>query len=53
MEFVPFGEDGIPPTVGKTTKCRMVYNSLDFAYKKGIEAFNRLNFSSFNFFLFL
>jgi hypothetical protein len=42
MEFVPFGQDGIPPTAGKSTKYRMLYNSLDFVYKKGIEAFNRL-----------
>jgi hypothetical protein len=38
MEFVPFGQDGKPPTAGKATKCRMVYNSLEIVYKKGIEA---------------
>jgi hypothetical protein len=42
MEFVPFGQDGIPPTAGKATKCRMLYNSLEFACKRGIEAFNLL-----------
>jgi hypothetical protein len=46
MEFVPFGQDGIPPTAGKTLKCRMLYNSLEFIYEKGIEAFNLLNFLS-------
>jgi hypothetical protein len=40
MEFVPFGQDGIPPTAGKATKCRMLYYSVEFVYKKGIEAFN-------------
>jgi hypothetical protein len=55
MEFVPFGQDGIPPTAGKTTKCRMLYNSLEFVYKKGFEAFNLLTFLTsylLNFFLF-
>jgi hypothetical protein len=55
MEFVPFGQDGIPPTAGKATKYRMLYNSVEFVYKKGIEAFNLLNFLSsylLNFFLF-
>jgi hypothetical protein len=42
MEFVPFGQDGIPPTAGKATRYRMLYNSLEFAYKKGIEAFKLL-----------
>jgi hypothetical protein len=50
MEFVPFGQDGIPPTAGKTTKYRMLYNSLEFVYKKGFEAFNLLNFSTSFFF---
>jgi hypothetical protein len=40
MEFVPFGQDVIPPTAGKATKYRMLYNSLEFVVKKGIEAFN-------------
>jgi hypothetical protein len=44
MEFVPFGQDGIPPTAGKATKYRMSDNSLEFVYKKGFEAFNLLNF---------
>jgi hypothetical protein len=26
MEFVPFGQDGLPPAAGKATKCRMSYN---------------------------
>jgi hypothetical protein len=38
MEFAPFGQDVIPPTAGKATKYRMLYNSLEF----GIEAFNLL-----------
>jgi hypothetical protein len=42
MEFVPFGQDSIPPTAGKATKCRMVYNSMEFLYTKGIEAFKLL-----------
>jgi hypothetical protein len=46
MEFVPFGQDGIPPTAGKATKSRMVYNLLELAYKKGFEAFNLLNILS-------
>jgi hypothetical protein len=44
MEFVPFGQDGIPPPAGKASKCKMLYNSLEFVNKKGIEAFNLLNF---------
>jgi hypothetical protein len=44
MEFVPFGQDGIPPTAGKATKYQLLYNSVEFVYKKGIEAFNLLNF---------
>ena len=43
MEFVPFGQDGIPPTAGKTLKCRMLYNSLEFIFEKGIEAFNLIS----------
>jgi hypothetical protein len=42
MEFVPFGQDGIPPTAGKATKYPMLYNSLESVYIKGIEAFNLL-----------
>jgi hypothetical protein len=42
MEFVPFGQDGIPPSAGKALKCRVLYNSLESVYKKGIEAFNLL-----------
>jgi hypothetical protein len=42
MEFVPFGQDGITPTAGKALKCRMLYNSLEFDYKMGIEAFTLL-----------
>jgi hypothetical protein len=34
MEFVPFGQDGIPPTAGKATKYRMLYNSLEFGVSK-------------------
>jgi len=34
MEFVPSGQDIIPPTAGKATKYRMVYNSLEFACKR-------------------
>ena len=55
MEFVPFGQYGIPPTAGNAAKCRMLYNLLEFVYKKGIEAFNLLNFLPsylLNFFLF-
>ena len=48
MEFGPFGQDDIPPTAGKATKCRMLYNSLEFVCKRGIEAFNLL----FNLFMF-
>jgi hypothetical protein len=46
MEFVPLGQDGIPPTAGKALKCRMLYNLLEFVYKEGIEAFKLLNFST-------
>ena len=42
MEFVPFGQDSIPPTAGKAAKCKMSYNLLEFVCKKGIEAFNLL-----------
>ena len=41
MEFEPFGQDIIPPTAGKTTKCKMSYNLLEFSCKKSIEAFSR------------
>ena len=50
MEFVPFGQDGIPPPAGKASKCRMLYNSLKRAFKRGIEAFNLLNFLPFVYF---
>jgi len=41
MEFEPFGQDIIPPTAGKTTKCKMSYNLLEFSCKKSIEALSR------------
>jgi len=40
MEFVPFGQDIIPPTAGKATKYRMLSIEWKVAYKEGIEAFN-------------
>jgi hypothetical protein len=43
MKFVPFGQDSIPPAAVKTVKWRMLYNPLEVAYTKGIEAFNLLN----------
>jgi len=30
------------PAAGKATKYLMLYNLLEFAYRRGIEAFNRL-----------
>jgi hypothetical protein len=45
MEFAPFGQDGIPPTAVKAAKCRKSCIALEFFCKKGIEAFNLLNFS--------
>jgi hypothetical protein len=44
MEFVPFGQDGIPPSAGKATECRMLDYSLGFVCMRGFEAFNHLNF---------
>jgi hypothetical protein len=35
MEFVPFGQDGIPPTAGKATKYRMLYNFIGICIQKG------------------
>jgi hypothetical protein len=43
MKFAPFGQDGIPPTAGKTTKYRMLCIGWKVAYKKGIDAFNLFN----------
>jgi hypothetical protein len=48
MEFVPFGQDGIPPPTGKATKCRILFNLGEVVYTKGIEAFNLLNFFLFS-----
>ena len=43
MEFVTFGQNGIPPTAGKAVKFRMLWIEWKIAYKEGIEAFNLLN----------
>jgi len=42
MEFVPFGQDVIPPTAGKAAKCLCSYDALELACKQGFEAFNLL-----------